>query len=62
MSRGRPLDTDISIYGNYQVVKPLGVQSGLVTPWFNQPGFGIQYLLPKSINELINNGFITKIN
>jgi hypothetical protein len=30
------------------------VISGTVAPWFDEPGGGIQYLMPKTIEELLN--------
>jgi Tuberculosis necrotizing toxin len=31
-------------------------------PWFNQAGMGTQYELPLSIDKLLSEGFIIKIN
>ena len=47
-----------SPYNIYEVIKPFDVLSGIVAPWFDQPGGGIQYYLPMSIQELIDLGFI----
>ncbi len=47
----------------YKVLKPIpGVKKGKAIPWFGQPGKGIQYQLPKSIDELVEAGFIKRIN
>ena len=43
---------------SFEVLKPFPVQSSTIAPWYNQPGGGIQYKLPKNINWLIENGFI----
>jgi hypothetical protein len=48
-------------YNVYKVVKPLEVDAGPVKPWFGQPGKGIQYELPKTIKELIEEGYIIKV-
>lgn len=50
-------------YTTYEIVLPIpGVNSGVAAPWFGQPGGGTQYQLPFSIDYLIDNGFIRKIN
>ena len=33
------------LYNRYQVLRPLPVRQGLATPWFNQPGMGMQFQL-----------------
>ena len=45
-------------YNSYEVIKPFDVQSGTVAPWFDQPGGGIQYQLPMSVQSLLDQGFI----
>jgi hypothetical protein len=52
--------TNLDLYDKYQVVKPFPVQSGIVAPWFGQPGGGIQYVIKPSINTLINQGYLIK--
>ena len=42
------------IYHVYEVLKPLKVNTATVAPWFYQPGGGIQYMTPTSINTLID--------
>ena len=42
----------------YTVLKPIQVQAGTATPWFNQPGGGTQFLLPDSISNLQENGYL----
>jgi hypothetical protein len=49
-------------YSVYEVVKPFKVQAGPAKPWFGQPGKGMQYELPKSIQELIEEGYIIKVD
>jgi RHS repeat-associated protein len=46
----------------YRVIKPIeNVQSGKIAPWFGQPGGGIQYKLPKSIEQLKAEKYIEEI-
>ncbi|MGR5149724.1 RHS repeat-associated core domain-containing protein, partial [Photobacterium alginatilyticum] len=64
--RALPLDTINKPYKKYEVVIDIpdipDVQAGKVIPWFNQAGKGMQYELPLSIEELIDNGFLKEIN
>lgn len=46
----------------YKVLKPIEVDAGKVAPWFGQPGGGMQYDLPKTVQELIESGHLEKIN
>ena len=60
--RGLQEATKDKPYNRYQVIKDIpGVKEGPAIPWFGQPGKGIQYELPKSINDLINEGYIKKL-
>ncbi|MGB9780294.1 TNT domain-containing protein, partial [Caldanaerobacter sp.] len=45
-------------YNVYEVIKPFEALEGKTASWFNQPGGGIQYKMPKTIEELINKGYI----
>jgi len=46
-------------YEAYEVLKPIpGVNMGPARPWFGQPGLGVQYELPKSVEQLIEDGFL----
>lgn len=46
-------------YEAYEVLKPIeGVRMGPVRPWFGQPGRGVQYEFPRSIQELIDDRFL----
>lgn len=45
----------------YRVVQPLTVQSGIAAPALYQPGGGIQYLLPNSVQTLLDNGLIEPV-
>ncbi len=47
----------------YEVLKPIpDVKSGNAIPWFNQTGGGTQYLLPESIDDLVEQGFLKRID
>jgi len=48
-------------YNTYEVMKPIHVQSGFSMPAFNQPGLGVQYELPVSVQTLLNKGFVKPI-
>jgi hypothetical protein len=45
-------------YLQYEVLKPVNVNSGKATPWFGQPGLGTQYEFSKSIQQLIDDGVL----
>ena len=49
------------IYSVFEVVQPIEVKSGVVAPWFNQQGGGIQYQLPKTVDELLDDEIIRRI-
>ncbi|MBD0692829.1 TNT domain-containing protein [Streptomyces sp. CBMA123] len=58
-------------YHDYKVVKPFTVHAGPIAPWFNQPGWGLQYQLdatllpggPAKLNVLwlVENGYLARI-
>ena len=48
-------------YNVYEVIKPIDVQAGYVAPWFGEPGMGVQYELPSSVADLIEQGIIRRI-
>lgn len=45
----------------FEVLKPFEVNSGIVSPAFNQPGLGFQYEFPVSIRVLQKRGIIREI-
>jgi hypothetical protein len=50
-------------YNKYRVIKDISnVKKGTVAPWFGQPGKGLQFELPISIDDLIKDGYIKLIN
>lgn len=48
-------------YSVFEVQSPLEVQSSEVAPWFGQPGGGIQYKLPESVDDLLEAGIIRRV-
>ncbi|MBC1418101.1 glycohydrolase toxin TNT-related protein [Listeria fleischmannii] len=54
--------TDTSIYKEYVVVREIPkVEVADVAPWFDKPGGGKQMLLPQSIDDLLQAGYIREI-
>jgi hypothetical protein len=49
-------------YHAYTVLKAIVVKSGPVAPWFGQPGFGIQFLMPKPVIDLVKQGYLARVN
>jgi len=45
-------------YNSYLIVKPIEVRSSVVAPWFGKIGYGVQYRLPRTINDLLKRGII----
>lgn len=58
--RALPYDPHVTNYASYEVVKPIPVMSGPATPWFGQVGGGTQHMLPASIDELVNKGYLRR--
>jgi len=51
--------TDLKPLSSYEVPKTIEqVASGPAAPWFGEPGGGIQHDLPRSINDLLEGGYI----
>lgn len=53
--------TDAKPYTVFEVLEPVRVKSGRITPWFGEKGGGIQFEFSKSISELIDEGIIEKV-
>ena len=53
--------TDLKPYSVFEVVKPINVKAGEIAPWFDEPGGGIQYLLPDTVDELLDAGVLRRI-
>lgn len=45
-------------YNLYEVVNPIEVRAGTIAPAFGQLGLGTQYVLPDSVGNLIENGYL----
>lgn len=45
----------------FEVVEPINVKAGEIAPWFDEPGGGIQYLLPDTVDELLDAGILRRI-
>ena len=55
-------DTDLNNISRWEVISPIpNVGRGLVAPWFNQPGGGVQFLLPCSLRRLESMGIIRRL-
>ncbi len=49
-------------YTVYEVTRPIpNVQAGLSEPWFCQPGMGVQYELPTSVQDLLDSGHLAEV-
>ncbi|MGG1312690.1 TNT domain-containing protein [Cohnella laeviribosi] len=53
--------TETKPYTVYEVVKSLDALGGKIAPWFDQPGGGIQYKFDQSIKELIEGGYLRRV-
>ncbi|KAF8312262.1 hypothetical protein DL93DRAFT_2168552 [Clavulina sp. PMI_390] len=54
--------TDPYNYHVYKVTKPFVVSSGVIAPWFGQPGQGVQYAANMNVSSLTLAGYIKRIN
>jgi hypothetical protein len=59
--RSLPPDYIERPYKVYRVRDPLRALTGTAIPWFGQPGGGMAYLLPRSIEELLRDGALVEI-
>lgn len=48
-------------YHVYEVLKPIDGLEGKIAPWFDEVGGGVQYKLTKSIQELIDEGYLREV-
>ena len=60
--RSLPLGSDSKPYNIYEVVKPVEVKAGEIAPWFGEDGGGIQYKFSNSIEDLLSQGVLRKVN
>jgi hypothetical protein len=42
----------------FEVIKPIQVNAGPASPFYGQPGGGMQFELPKSTSVLIDDGYL----
>ncbi|MEV6229976.1 TNT domain-containing protein [Saccharopolyspora shandongensis] len=50
-------------YHVFKVLKPFTVEAGIASPWFGQPGGGMQYRSPSmNAGQLIDGGFLQPLN
>ena len=54
--------TEMRAYSVFEVIEPIKVKSGEIEAWFDRPGGGIQYLLPDTIDNLLESGIIRRVN
>ncbi len=55
--------TDAKPHQRYEVIRDIpDVKEGEAIPWFGEKGGGVQYELPASIDDLIENGYIKPVN
>ncbi|MDR3494059.1 MAG: TNT domain-containing protein [Ancalomicrobiaceae bacterium] len=59
--RALPYDQTAVPYSQYRVLKPLGTNSSTIAPAFGDPGGGTQYRFDKSVQDLINEGYLEKL-
>jgi len=60
--RALPPGTDkLSPYHRYVVIKPLAVDAGPATPWFDEVGKGTQYKTKDSVEQLIASGCLRRL-
>ena len=61
--RALPNSTLDKPYNRYEVIKPIpNTDSGKAAPWFDKPSGGTQMDLPMSIDDLIDGGYIRRID
>lgn len=48
-------------YNAYRVTQPISVMTGRVAPAFGQIGLGVQHVLPDTVENLINGGYLERI-
>ena len=60
-ARALPHDADLTQYRQYEVLKPIPVQTGPIAPAFGKLGDGQQHVLPKPADELVKDGSLREI-
>ncbi|MFU2164970.1 TNT domain-containing protein, partial [Streptococcus pluranimalium] len=54
--------TDSRPYSVFEVLEPLTVKGGEIAPWFDEPGGGMQYMLPDTVDELLDQKILRRIS
>jgi hypothetical protein len=61
--RALPPNTLKSPYRLYRIIKAIAnIKLGEIIPWFNEPGLGIQFEMPVSIDDLKQGGYIVEVS
>ncbi|MBY8847884.1 TNT domain-containing protein [Saccharothrix sp. MB29] len=48
-------------YKVYRLRRPVEALTGIAVPWFEQPGGGTAYLMPKTIDEMLADGVLVEV-
>ncbi|MER5268230.1 glycohydrolase toxin TNT-related protein [Actinosynnema sp. NPDC002837] len=48
-------------YHVYRLRRPVEVLTGVAVPWFEQPGGGTAYLMPKTIDDMVADGVLVEV-
>ncbi|NLT15561.1 MAG: glycohydrolase toxin TNT-related protein, partial [Clostridiales bacterium] len=57
-ARSLPPGVEFKPLHRYEVVKPFDVDAGTAAPFYGQPGKGIQYDLGRSVQDLLDEGYL----
>jgi hypothetical protein len=60
--RSLPQDWIELSYHLYRLARPVQAVAGVAVPWFDQPGTGIAYVLPRSVDELVADGALVEVS
>jgi hypothetical protein len=60
-NRSLPPEWINSGYHVYRLQRPLRALTGVAVPWFEQPGGGTAYVLPRSVQELLDDGTLVEV-
>lgn len=59
--RSLPADWSSQPYHVYRLQRPIEALAGVAVPWFDQPGGGTAFVLPKPIKELLAEGSLVEV-
>ncbi|MFD1148212.1 TNT domain-containing protein, partial [Saccharothrix hoggarensis] len=48
-------------YRVYRLRRPVEALTGIAVPWFEQPGGGTAYLMPKTIEDMLADGVLVEV-